>query len=199
MAFAQYAKASGNEEFKTLAKNTYLNILSRKDNPKGIYKKSTGERNLKNFALPMILSNLVLELENILEPEGVERTIAFSVNEVMEVFLQKDSGLIYENVQQDGSLLDSFDGRLLYPGHAIEAMWFMIDIGVRQKTKILSKEQRKQSSVLWIIAGTPNLEASFILWMYRAIRPNNWNTTKNCGGSIWKRWLLWRKSGNITP
>lgn len=133
MAFAQYAKASGDQKFSELAKSTYHNILKRKDNPKGKYEKSTGERQLKNFALPMILSNLVLELEDILEPEEVERRIAFSINEVMEVFLQKDSGLIYENVEQDGSLHDSFEGRLINPGHGLEAMWFMIDIGVRQK------------------------------------------------------------------
>ena len=149
MAFGQYAKASGNEEFKTLAKATYLNILSRKDSPKGIYEKNTNERSLKNFALPMILSNLVLELEDILGPEEVERTIALSVNEVMGVFLQKDSGLIYENVRQDGSLDDSFDGRLINPGHSLEAMWFMIDIGVRQKDQNLI--QRATETIVHIL------------------------------------------------
>lgn len=149
MAFAQYAKASGDEVFKTLAKNTYLNILDRKENPKGKYEKSTGERKLKSFALPMILSNLVLELEEILEPEEVENTIKYSVNEVMNVFLQKDSGLIYENVQPDGSLHDSFDGRLINPGHGIEAMWFMIDIGVRQKDQSLI--QRATETIIRIL------------------------------------------------
>lgn len=149
MAFAQYAKASGDKEFSETAKNTYRNILKRKDNPKGKYEKSTGERKLKNFALPMILSNLVLELEDILEPEEVERTIAFSVNEVMEVFLQTDSGLIYENVLQDGSLHDSFDGRLINPGHGLEAMWFMIDIGVRQKDQKLI--QRATETIIRIL------------------------------------------------
>ena len=40
--------------------------------------------------------------------------------------------MIYENTYPDGSHSDSFDGRLLNPGHGIEAMWFMIDIGVRR-------------------------------------------------------------------
>lgn len=149
MAFAQYAKASGIQEYETLAKSTYLNILNRKDNPKGIYEKNTGERKLKNFALPMILSNLVLELENILEPEEIERTLDYSVNEVMEVFLQKDSGLIYENVRQDGSLHDSFDGRLINPGHGIEAMWFMIDIGIRRNDQNLI--QRATETIIRIL------------------------------------------------
>lgn len=149
MAFAQYAKASGSNEFKNLAKITYLNILNRKANPKGKYEKGTGVRNLKNFALPMILSNLVLELKDILEPGEVQQTIDFSVNEVMEVFLQKKSGLIYENVQPDGSLHNSFDGRLINPGHGLEAMWFMIDIGVRQMDRNLI--QRATETIIRIL------------------------------------------------
>ncbi|MCG2461146.1 AGE family epimerase/isomerase [Flavobacteriaceae bacterium F89] len=137
MAFSQYAKAYGNDEFRLLAKKTYLNILNRKDNPKGIYEKSTGERSWKNFALPMILSNLVLELEDVLNQEEIEKTLDFSIDEVMNVFLQNDSGLIYENVLQNGTLHDSFEGRLLNPGHGIEAMWFMIDIGARRNDKKL--------------------------------------------------------------
>lgn len=137
MAFSQYAIASGDDHIKQLAKQTYLNILKKKDNPKGQYEKSTGERPLKSFSLPMILSNLVLELEGILDEDEVNKTIDFSVNEVMNVFLDKESGLIYEFVRPDGSHEDSFNGRLLNPGHGIEAMWFMIDIGVRRNDKAL--------------------------------------------------------------
>lgn len=137
MAFAQFAKATGDKEVRSLAERTYYNILRKKDDSKGIYEKNTGTRPLKGFSLPMILSNLVLELEDVLDKEEVEKTIDFSIREVMEVFLQKDSGLIYEFVLPDGSLNDSFNGRLLNPGHGIEAMWFMIDIGVRRKDQDL--------------------------------------------------------------
>ena len=71
-------------------------------------------------------------LKDVLEKEEVENTIDFAIHEVMEVFLDKKSGLIYEFVRQDGSMEDSFNGRLLNPGHGIEAMWFMIDIGIRK-------------------------------------------------------------------
>ncbi|RTE55201.1 AGE family epimerase/isomerase [Arenibacter aquaticus] len=137
MAFGQYALAANDIKYKDLAKKTYLNILKRRDNPKGLYEKTTSQRPLKSFALPMILSNLVLELEDILKPEEVEQTIDFSIKEVMEVFLDKKSGIIYEFVKPDGSLEDSFNGRLLNPGHGIEAMWFMIDIALRRKDKEL--------------------------------------------------------------
>lgn len=137
MAFGQYAKASGDEEVKQLAQQTYANILRKKDSPKGKYEKSTGNRALKSFSLPMILSNLVLELEDVLSEKVVQETLDFSVHEVMEVFLQKEQGLVLENLGPEGKFVDSFEGRLLNPGHGIEAMWFMMDIGIRKNDRKL--------------------------------------------------------------
>tara|TARA_R110002012_G_scaffold318604_1_gene537342 strand:- start:38142 stop:39308 length:1167 start_codon:yes stop_codon:yes gene_type:complete len=143
MAFGQYAIASGDEKIKELAISTYRNILKKKENPKGLYEKNTGERPLKSFSLPMILSNLVLELEAVLDPKEVEETIDYSINEVMNVFLDKETGLIYEFVREDGSHEDTFNGRLINPGHGIEAMWFMIDIGVRRNDTLLIEKAAK--------------------------------------------------------
>jgi N-acylglucosamine 2-epimerase len=55
----------------------------------------------------------------------------------MTVFYDKQSGLILENVTPDGQFSDSFEGRLLNPGHAIEAMWFIMDLGARKGDKAL--------------------------------------------------------------
>ncbi|HAH36446.1 MAG TPA: N-acylglucosamine 2-epimerase [Algoriphagus sp.] len=134
MAFAQYGLASQNEESMQLAKKTFENILTRKENPKGSYAKNYPKtRPLKNFSLPMILSNLCLELESVLPRELVENTINHCIYEVMEVFMDKESGLIYENILENGSRCDSFEGRLINPGHGIEAMWFMMDIAQRRQ------------------------------------------------------------------
>lgn len=137
MAFSQYAGASGDDEAIAIAKSTYQNILNRKINPKGRFEKSTGKRALKGFALPMTLSNMVLELEHVLKPQDVERTLEQSVYEVMDIFLDKDSGLIYEFVTPEGKHSDCFDGRLINPGHGIEAMWFMLDIAERKNDQQL--------------------------------------------------------------
>ena len=149
MAFAQYAKAADDAYAADIAKMTYRNILDRRTAPKGIYEKSTGTRALKNFALPMILSNLVLELEHVLPSEQVESTLDHCVEEVMEVFLRKESGLIYENVDKDGTLNDSFDGRLINPGHGLEAMWFIADIGTRRNDDKLI--QKAKNTVLRLL------------------------------------------------
>ena len=59
MAFAQLAKASGNEEYAYIAKKTFDRILEKRQNPKGRWCKAhAGTRPIKDFALPMILCNL---------------------------------------------------------------------------------------------------------------------------------------------
>lgn len=133
MAFAQYGLGANDEESSEWAVKTFHNILSRKSNPKGKYSKTFPKtRPLKNFSLPMILSNLCLELEPLLSSELVEETLDSCIHEVMEVFLDKESHLIYENLLSDGSFSDSFEGRMINPGHGIEAMWFMMDIAHRR-------------------------------------------------------------------
>ena len=132
MAFASLDKAAPNDRYKKIALDTFENILQRQHNWKGQYNKAyPGTRNLKSFSLPMILCNLSLELEHLLGTERVNGFIPAVVHEVMDVFYQPGLGLILENVYEDGSFCDSFEGRLTNPGHAIEAMWFIMELGKR--------------------------------------------------------------------
>lgn len=133
MAFGQLYKATGIKRYAQISKSTFEKILDRQENPKGKYNKHyPATRPLKNFALPMILCNLALEIEHLLPASLVEATTQRCISEVMDVFYSESYDLILENVTPEGSLSDSFDGRLLNPGHAIEAMWFIMDLGVRK-------------------------------------------------------------------
>ena len=98
-------------------------------------------RNLKNFALPMILCNLALEIEHLLDPGYLEQTMETCIHEVMDVFYRPElGGIIVENVDMDGNLVDCFEGRQVTPGHAIEAMWFIMDLGKRlNRPKLIEK------------------------------------------------------------
>jgi N-acylglucosamine 2-epimerase len=144
MAFGQLAKATGNQEYADIARKTFDIILSKVDNPKGKWSKVyPGTRNLKNFALPMILCNLALEIEHLLEPEFLRKTIDTCIHEVMNVFYRPDLGLVVESLTIDNKLSDTFEGRVLNPGHAIEAMWFIMDLGVRLNNKELIDKAAK--------------------------------------------------------
>ena len=130
MAFAQLARATGDEEARDITLVTWNNIIKRKDNPKGKYNKHyRGTRPLTGYALPMILSNLAQELSDVLDGDQVRTITDQCVRDVMDVQLDAQRGLIYENVLTGGGHADCFDGRLLIPGHGIEGMWFIMTIG----------------------------------------------------------------------
>ena len=139
MAFAQLAKATGSEEYAEIARRTFRRILERRSNPKGQWLKAyPGTRPMKDFALPMIICNMALEVEDIInDPELIERTIDESVHEIVDVFWQPQLGVIMENLAPDGSMVDCFEGRKVNPGHDLEAMWFLMNIGIRRNDKAL--------------------------------------------------------------
>lgn len=141
MAFSKYALASGEAWAKDVALQAYNNVLRRKDNPKGNYTKTyPGTRPMKSLAVPMILANLSLEMDWLLPSDQLEQVLDATVREVMSDFLDRDRGLMYENVSPDGSHIDSFEGRLINPGHGIEAMWFIMDIANhRQDTQTINQ------------------------------------------------------------
>lgn len=141
LAFGEYALASGDESCKEIAQRSYLNILTRKDNPKGKYSKVVpGTRPLHYLGLSMILTNLTLELNWMLAKEVFEENTEIFLNEIMNQFLDKDQGIVYESVSPDGSHPDCFEGRLINPGHGIEAMWFVMEIArVRGEKKLIER------------------------------------------------------------
>ena len=140
MAFSQLAEATGSKEYAEIAKKIFDRILARRDNPKGVWEKSyPGTRPMKGFSLPMIICNMALEIENIIEDKTLlDKTIRECLHEVLDVFYQEDYGFMVENVSAvDGSLIDCFEGRLVNPGHNLEALWFLMDLGVRLNDQAL--------------------------------------------------------------
>ena len=140
MAFAQLAKATGSEEYAEISRRIFKRILERRDNPKGKWSKAVpGTRPMKDFALPMIICNMALEVEDISnDTQQLEKTIDECIHEVLDVFYQPDLGCMLENASSlDNSRLDCFEGREINPGHDLEALWFMMNLGIRRNDKAL--------------------------------------------------------------
>ena len=139
MAFAQLAEATGSEEYKEIALRTFQRILDRRNDPKGRWEKSyPGTRPMKGFALPMIICNMALEVENIISDKSLlETTIDECLSEILNVFYQPDLGVMLENMAPDGTPVDCFEGRVINPGHDLEALWFMMNLGIRRNDKEL--------------------------------------------------------------
>ncbi|MEL6670757.1 MAG: AGE family epimerase/isomerase [Bacteroidota bacterium] len=162
MAFGKLYQITQEPRYAEIAITTFDRILARQHHPKGHFTKQIGStRPLKNFALPMILCNLSLELESLLPPEQVESTIQLCLEEVMTTFYDNETGWVLENVSPDGSLSDSFEGRLLNPGHAIEAMWFVMDLAKRKGDEQLGEEAAKRAIQMLELGWDPEYGGIF--------------------------------------
>ena len=153
MAFSQYALAQkrlDNPEAETsaaIARQAYNNVRQRQNQPKGPYEKTyPGTRPLKSLAVPMILANLTLEMAGIVTADILEGVLRQTVTEVMTDFLDPHLNILREAVSPQGQFVDSFAGRLINPGHSIEALWFVMDIAQGWGDETLS--QRAVNSLL---------------------------------------------------
>jgi len=126
MAFAQYAKATKEQWAVELAKQTFENIEKRKSNPKGQWTKAIpGSRPYKGLSIPMIDINLCLEMKEAIPSLEVDERINKNIDLVLNNFLDP-RGFLRENISEKPEV-DSFDSRLVNPGHTIEALWFIMD------------------------------------------------------------------------
>mmetsp|Transcript_1505 Transcript_1505/g.1991 ORF Transcript_1505/g.1991 Transcript_1505/m.1991 type:complete len:402 (+) Transcript_1505:3-1208(+) len=144
MAFAQYYKATNLEWAKELSLKTFENIQIRKSNPKGQWTKAMpGSRALKSLSIPMIDINLCIEMSEAISGLDVEQRIQENIHLVMDTFLD-EQGFFHENVPENpenpGEFSDSFDTRLVNPGHSIEALWFIMNAAAQRGMKDLVKK-----------------------------------------------------------
>lgn len=91
MAFGQLSLATGNQEYADIAMKTFDIVLSKTNNPKGKWNKLyPGTRDLKNFALPMILCNLAMEIEHLLDKGCLEKTWKYVSMKLWKSFIVRN-------------------------------------------------------------------------------------------------------------
>lgn len=83
----------------------------------------SGQTSAQSLAVPMILLNLISEVAGE-ETQAYQREISECI-ERLQLHIHSDTKTVYELVTPQGDLIGSSEGRLLNPGHAIEAGWFL--------------------------------------------------------------------------
>ena len=125
----ELARATGDRGVVALARDTYDSVQRRLARP-GSYGTAPFDvpEGGKAHAISMIFSLVFHELGHMLDdPEIVKAGLGYA-RQVMDVFLRPEHRLLFEFTALDGSLIDTPQGRSIVPGHAIESMWFMIQI-----------------------------------------------------------------------
>jgi N-acylglucosamine 2-epimerase len=139
MALAELARATGEPGLAREAEEAFERVWDWAFDWTKVGRPSfPGETPKRSLAVPMILLNLLEELT-----DGDARGRLAQVEEclrLVRLHVRADEGLVLEHVAPDGGALDSAEGRLLNPGHAIEAGWFVQHWARRLGREDLSRE-----------------------------------------------------------
>ena len=134
LGFGQYAKASGCEKACKIALDTFRNIQRRRENSKGKYSKGyPGTRPmLPELGIYGAMLITAIDMEWLFEEKELNQIIDDCTTNIFDHFLDKNKNLLFENISPDGSHTDCFEGRLITPGHSIEAMWYVMEAARRR-------------------------------------------------------------------
>ena len=127
-AFAAYAKASGDAQAKEDALSVFRLMQRHLSEPGLLPPKLIPEtRSMKGLAVPMIMIVTAQILREVLDdPQELNQVIDDSISEIEQDFMKPEFKAVLESVAPNGDFSDHFDGRMLCPGHAIEAAWFIL-------------------------------------------------------------------------
>ncbi|HEY3298217.1 MAG TPA: AGE family epimerase/isomerase, partial [Armatimonadota bacterium] len=133
MGAAAYHKATGDQGAREEALRAFDCYLSREAKPKGEWtKEMEGRAPMRTVGYYMMMANLLFVLDECLDGVSFGQESLQTVEKVLDLFWNYEHKVMFENIREDNTFdLDSMQGRHLNPGHALEAMWFTMNIAAR--------------------------------------------------------------------
>jgi len=129
MGMTEFARATGDQRAIDIALETWETAHARLSKPGSYltapYVVPAGAR---AHGVSMIFSSVFYALGEFLGDEEIMAAGYDHALQVMDHFRKPEQMCLLEYVALDGSVLDSAEGRVVVPGHAIESMWFQIHI-----------------------------------------------------------------------
>lgn len=126
IGMAAYAKASGDAKIAERARALFGKCLEYATIPGLLPQKYTSTRPAKAIGVPMIMMNTAQQLRETIGDPRCDEWILKWIAEIEKDFVKDEIKCVMEQVAPDGSIIDHFDGRMITPGHAIEAAWFIL-------------------------------------------------------------------------
>lgn len=135
MAMSEIGIVTGKQSYKDEALIMMDKIVYwvTKDNTEIIGTPLEGSPVASSLAVPMMVLCIINQIETMDASlaERYSKTTDWAVKEIMK-HVKRDGKAVLENVSLDGGELPGSHGRLLNPGHSIEAGWFLLDLAIKK-------------------------------------------------------------------
>ncbi len=126
IAFGELARATGQDHYARRSAAAFRRFLDHNLHRPAPEAKFTPHRPQRSLAFPMITIATAQELRDSIGLADANDWIDKSIDAICRFHMHRPLKCVLENPAPDGSMIDHFDGRLLNPGHALEAAWFIL-------------------------------------------------------------------------
>jgi N-acylglucosamine 2-epimerase len=126
LGFAEHGRASGDEELIETAHRLFASTLELSRQPDLDSLSYPEQMRPATHAVPMLLLHVAQELRSARPHSLCEQVIDQALDRILRLHCHPEERALFENVAPDGSLIDSPDGRVINPGHALESAWFVL-------------------------------------------------------------------------
>ncbi len=138
LAFSKLAQITGDSEMAQGAIDTYGFCCEALETPGRFPPKiDPGTRPMKALSPLMCHISVADAMFALTKDPSFENTITALIDELRRDFIDAERAIVFETVSPDGSRLDTPEGRVMNPGHAIETAWFVMEIARRRNDQEL--------------------------------------------------------------
>lgn len=126
IGYAAYARATQDIKAAVRSGEVFERFLACAQGRVSLPPKWEPARPMKSLSVRMIVISTAQVLRETLSDPRASATIDWAIEEIRAHFVRPDLEAVLETVGPDGEIYDTFDGRQLNPGHALEAAWFLL-------------------------------------------------------------------------
>lgn len=94
-------------------------------------------RKRQGHSIVMIMLNVSQYMRRIHDDPLYDEVINDSIKKITEVFIKEDKRALLETVDENGEFIDTPEGRLVNPGHALETAWFLMREAIARRDRAL--------------------------------------------------------------
>ena len=133
MAFAALARATQDDRVRQQAIDLFQSFIRQARRPGRVEPKvDPHTRPMKSLSPLMCLLCIADIMRDIDDDPRYEHIIDEVIAEILGDFVKSETRMVLEIVAPTGEPIDGPEGRMLKPGHAIEAAWFIMEVARRR-------------------------------------------------------------------
>ncbi len=157
MAYAQFYRATGEDEWAMAARQSFTAILQRRAAIRNAQTSTIGGfRQIRHLSEPMTVLKMVLDMQPLLNEETWKQSVELVTQELLHEFMDRRTDTLREFILPEGAFLNTPEGRRLPVGLTFQTVSYLLDFYAgntlyKTGTVLMSNRKLSMQVVTWCL------------------------------------------------